>query len=258
MKLRTEILKYGRIRDLLVNLLFPPKCPFCGKVLDEPGLCAGCRKDLPWTEGDEGIFPLSDGVRCAAPLFYEEAVQTGILRFKFHGAAGAAEPLGGLLAQCAAERFAGAFDTVTWTPVSRKRLRRRGYDQARLLAESACRRWNTKPAALLRKTADNPAQSGLAGAAARRANVLGLYEADPAAAGRRILLMDDIVTTGATLSECARTLLAAGAAEVMCVTLARTRKKSGAGGDESLKNAQTKEKAAAKSDCTCKNAERSL
>ena len=54
----------------------------------------------------------------------------------------AAGPLGELIAQCAAEQFSGEFDTVTWVPVSRKRLRRRGYDQARLLAESACRCWD--------------------------------------------------------------------------------------------------------------------
>ena len=69
---------------------------------------------------------------------------------------------------------------MTWVPVSPRRLRQRGYDQARLLAESACRLWETKPLPLLRKTVHNPAQSGLKEAAARRANVLGVYEAvDP-------------------------------------------------------------------------------
>ncbi len=87
-----------------------------------------------------------------------------------------------------------------------------GYDQARLLAESACRLWETKPLPLLRKTVHNPAQSGLKEAAARRANVLGVYEAvDPERiSGHRILLVDDICTTGATLAECARVLREAG------------------------------------------------
>lgn len=86
---------------------------------------------------------------------------------------------------------------VTWVPVSRRRLRKRGYDQAQLLAESACRVWGVKPERLLRKVQDNPAQSGLTEAAARRANVLGVYEAvgPEQIQGRRVLLVDDICTT---------------------------------------------------------------
>ena len=135
-----------------------------------------------------------------------------------------AEPLGELLAQCAAEQFGGEFDTVTWVPVSRKRLKRRGYDQARLLAEEAARVLEVPALPLLSKTRDTPPQSGLEEAGQRRANVLGVYRAPDAAAGLRVLLADDVVTTGSTLSECARTLLTAGAAEVVCVTLAQARK----------------------------------
>ena len=78
---------------------------------------------------------------------------------------------------------------------------------------------------LLKKTVDTPAQSGLKDAAARRANVLGAYEAvDPEnLRGRRVLLVDDICTTGATLSECVRVLRDAGADSVVCVALSRKR-----------------------------------
>lgn len=211
-----------RLPEGLLRLLFPPKCPFCARVLDRPGVCGECEAALPWTEEKDG--PLSGGPRCAAPLWYEGAVREGLLRFKFHGAAGAAEPLGGLIAQCAAERFSGEFDTVSWVPVSRKRLGRRGYDQAELLARSACRRWDTSPERLLEKIRDNPAQSGLRDAAGRWENVRGVYRAaEPEKIrGRRILLVDDICTTGATFAECAGVLLSAGAAEVVCVSVART------------------------------------
>lgn len=95
---------------------------------------------------------------------------------------------------------------------------------ARLLAESACRLWETKPRRCCCKTVHNPAQSGLKEAAARRANVLGVYEAvDPERiSGHRILLVDDICTTGATLAECARVLREAGAADVVCAAAALT------------------------------------
>ena len=211
------------IWERVLNLLFPPKCPFCGKILDAVGICAACEADLPWIPEEQTVLREGELV-CAAPLWYQGKVREGLLRFKFRNHPAAAEPLGEVLARCAAEHFSGEFDTVTWVPVSRKRLRRRGYDQARLLAEAACRRWDTKPLELLRKTQDNPAQSGLKGAAARRANVLGVY--DPVhpecISGRRILLVDDIHTTGATLRECARVLRENGAACVLCLTAART------------------------------------
>ena len=91
------------------------------------------------------------------------------------------------------------------------------------MTRSACRLWDTKPVRLLKKTTDNPAQSGIHDAAARRANVLGVYEAVGGVAGKRILLVDDVCTTGATLTECIRVLEDAGAAEVACVVIARTR-----------------------------------
>ena len=214
-----------KLLEELLNILFPPKCPFCGKVLDRPGICPACGKALPWTDDAAGLRKGPGGFRCAAPLWYEDLAREGLLRFKFRGACAAAMPLGELIARCAAERFSGEFDTVTWVPVSRGRLRKRGYDQAQLLAEAACRLWDMKPVRLLDKTVDNPAQSGLTEAAARRANVLGVYEPCPDAVieGKRILLIDDICTTGATLAECARVLRDAGAADVVCVAVALPR-----------------------------------
>ena len=110
-----------------------------------------------------------------------------MLRLKFQGASAAAEPMGELVARCAAEWFSGEFDTVTWVPVSKKRLRKRGYDQAELLARAACRRWDTQPVRLLEKVVDNPAQSGIHDAAARRANVLGGYSREAYPSGGRYL-----------------------------------------------------------------------
>ncbi len=89
----------------------------------------------------------------------------------------------------------------------------------------------------MEKTGDNPAQSGLTDSDARRANVLGMYAAPSPAqtAGRRILLVDDICTTGATLGECIRTLKDAGAESVVCVTAALTRPEKGSSGNQAKK-----------------------
>ena len=215
-----------KLLEALLNLLFPPKCPFCGKIQETTGICPNCEKELPWIPGAEALREGPGGLRCAGAVWYEEAVRDALLRLKFQGAAEIAEPLGELVARCAAEQFGGEFDTVTWVPVSRKRLRRRGYDQAELLARSACRLWETQPVRLLEKTVDNPAQSGIRDAAARRANVLGVYEAVGDVTGKRVLLIDDICTSGATLTECVRVLENAGAERVVCVAAALARKEN--------------------------------
>ena len=191
------------------------------------GICAACDRELPWIPENDTLLEGSGGIRCAAPLWYEKRVRQVLLELKFEGRSAVAEPLGEEAARCAAEQFGGDFDLVTWVPVSKKRLRERGYDQAELLARSVCRRWNTRPVRMLRKIADTPPQSGIEDAAARRANILGAYEAVNADRIRnsRILLVDDIYTTGATMAECTRLLKEAGAERVVCVAAARTRRK---------------------------------
>lgn len=217
-----------KISERILNLLFPPRCPFCGKVQPRSGICPRCAPLLSVTEGDQVVREDGGGLRCAAPLWYEGTAREGVLRFKFQGTRSAAAVFGEMLAQCAAEEFGGEFDTVTWVPVSKKRLRKRGFDQARLLAEEACRHWETSPRQLLVKIVDNPAQSTIRGGmAARRANVLGVYETAPGVdvQGRRILLIDDVCTSGATLNECVRVLMDAGAERVVCAALAHAREK---------------------------------
>ena len=90
-------------RERMVDFLFPPKCPFCRRVTEGQRVCPQCEKALPWTEGKDREQTLPGGLRCASPLWYEDLAREGILRFKFHGGAGA-EVLGALLADCAAER----------------------------------------------------------------------------------------------------------------------------------------------------------
>lgn len=206
-----------------MDLLFPPRCPFCGRLLLHTGVCPKCLAALPWTEN--AVRHLPGGPDCAAPLWYEGLAREGLLRLKFRDSPAGAQPLGELAARCAAACFPGAFDTVTWVPVSRRRRWQRGYDQSRLLARSVGRCLGLPVMGLLEKTVDNPAQSGIADAAARRANVLGVYRARSGALGRRVLLVDDICTTGATLCECARELRLAGAQSVTCVAAALSREK---------------------------------
>ncbi len=152
-------------------------------------------------------------------------MRSAILRFKFGGRKNYAAGFGKLLSRCIEERLSGKFDLISWVPVSNRRLRERGYDQAKLLAQAAAKELGFPFESTLRKIKHNPAQSGIHGAASRRANVKSVYApAQPfAAKGLRVLLVDDIITTGATISEAARTLVAAGAEAVCAAALARVK-----------------------------------
>ena len=118
------------------------------------------------------------------------------------------------------------FDCITWVPVSARRKRERGYDKVELLAKVVGKELARDPVPLLKKVRHNRPQSGISGMKERRANALDAYrEINPEAiAGKRILLLDDIITTGATAGECAKVLRKHGAIEVHCAAVAAARK----------------------------------
>ena len=151
-------------------------------------------------------------------------MRASLLRYKFGGATGYAKVYGRLVAGTVREELAGEYDLVTWVPLSRRRLRERGYDQARLLAKATAKELGLPLTPTLHKQRNTQPQSGTGDAAKRRANIAGAYRMKKGVdvTGKRILLMDDIVTTGATLSECARVLGKAGAEQVVCATVARS------------------------------------
>lgn len=217
----------ARFFSHLLDLLFPPRCVFCGGLLrrGEDGICARCQTSLPWALEEAGKQSREFVSLCVSPLWYRDPVPASFHRYKFGGRTGYAKVYGRLMAQCVQDYLRGRYDLITWVPLSDRRRKDRGYDQAFLLAQAAALELDDVAAETLHKEQDVAAQSSLEDDARRRANVLGVYEVpDPElVAGKRILLVDDVVTTGATLSECARTLRAAGASDVVAVTLARAR-----------------------------------
>ena len=215
-----------KLMNLVLDLLFPPRCPFCRVILKdyEQALCRSCRKELPWTRGSAQIQQFRHVESCVSPLYYEGSVRDSLLRYKFAGLFRYASDYAELMKQ-ALEENTLAFDVITWVPVSEKRMKKRGYDQGKLLAEEISRLTEKPCERLLIKTSDNPAQSSLKSAEDRKKNVKGVYRPTDLASinGKEILLVDDIATTGATLNECARVLKQAGAKEVNAVTVARSR-----------------------------------
>ena len=208
-----------------LDLLFPPKCVFCGKVLDTSTMCVckKCTHALPYTKGTDVRQKGRFFDACVSPLRYEGAVRESILRFKFKGAGTYAGCYGTLMADCIRENLSGQYNLITWVPLSVSRTRSRGYDQAMLLALSVALELDDVAVETLVKTTHVPAQSTIQDKEARRANVSGVYQiTDPELIdGKRVLLIDDIITTGATLSESARVLLQNGAESVVCATLSR-------------------------------------
>ena len=212
----------SRLGERLLDLLYPPKCAFCRKLVsDGRMLCPNCEGRLPAPEKEMQRQKISGLAVCLSPLYYTGDVRQSLHRYKFQGAAAYYRVYAELMSACMKEHGLTA-DLVTWVPLSRKRLRSRGYDQARLLAEELSQILHKPAEKLLVKRVDTKPQSGTGSAEKRRANAAGVYACPQPdrIEGKRILLVDDIVTTGATLCECAKMLHTAGAAEICGVAVA--------------------------------------
>ena len=205
-----------RLLDVIAELMFPRKCVLCRRLLEkeETDLCGNCRVEAPECAVYSTKFSFLDS--WTAVWYYEDPVRSSVLRYKFGGARHYADCYGRMLAMRLLERFPEGFDCLTWVPISRLRKFRRGYDQVELLARAVGRELGMEPVRLLKKIRNNPPQSGISGQAERRANVLGVYRLKASAdvENKKILLLDDVITTGATAGECARVLLTGGASEV--------------------------------------------
>ena len=217
----------NRLWTGVLDLLFPPKCVFCGQLLEDGArdLCPACCRSLPWLTGAQAEQAPEWLDLAASPLRYEGRVRDSFHRYKFGGMQSYAGAYAALMARCVEEHFPGRYDLITWAPLSRRRRRERGYDQAELLARALAKRLGVPAELLLAKVRHTPAQSGLEDDRKRMENARDAYRCPhpEQVEGRRVLLVDDVITTGATAGACARTLRQAGAKAVFCVTLARAR-----------------------------------
>ena len=218
--------------------LLPPRCLVCGNAGDGDDLCAACRGDLPWNRRccARCALPLPEaapmcgiclrrppafGAACA-PLLYAAPVDRLLTRLKFH--AGLAD--GRLLATVLGDALAdwpglAGIDCLVPLPLHRSRLAQRGYNQTLELARPLAQRFNVRlDADALRRTRATAPQTELDGPARKR-NQRGAYAAREGLAGARVLLLDDVITTGATMREAAVTLRRAGVADVRVCAVAR-------------------------------------
>lgn len=211
----------------VLQLVFPAKCVLCEQVLKrcESDFCSNCRKTI--TPLPPPKLKLKYIKKWTALWHYDPPIRESIIRFKFNNHPTYGTTYGRYLAaKLSCEEI--DFDIVTSVPLSKKRKWKRGYDQTRIIAESISEVSGKPYIVTLRKIRHTKPQSLLSGAAERKANILGSYAAKDSErfAGKRILIVDDVVTTGATVSECARVLLTAGAKNISCAAVASAMKKT--------------------------------
>lgn len=220
----------------LVSAVFPRRCAFCGRIVKAgQDVCVSCGKALPYI--GMGACPVCGRERkycrcrkekfaferCTAPFYYEGVAKKGVLRLKFCGRREVAKVLAAYLALRVAKEYSGIkFDFVTAVPLSAAEKRRRGYNQAEDLGRALALRLSIPYTEALVKPRDIKPQHSCT-SAERERNVVGAFEARSVPKGVAVLLVDDVVTTGATLSECAAELKKAGASSVFCAAAARVK-----------------------------------
>ena len=225
---------------LMMEALYPSQanCMGCGSPAgaEEGWLCADCARllrplsDLPGPRCPRCGRPLGDakvsrdwpeGLISAArfPFPYRRPVKGMVRRMKYQGVTRMADWMAGEMAQITSRELPGEYDVIVPVPMHMKRLRLRGVNHAEALARALSGRAGVPCVTALKRSVDTPQQARLSGLARRR-NLEGAFTASPCVRGKRVLLVDDVVTTGATALACAKALRAAGAIDVQLIALA--------------------------------------
>lgn len=206
----------ARVLRTVLEALIPRRCAACDAPCAAGDLCRPCRDTLE--DAPEGALAL-------APFAYGGALAEAVRHAKFRPDERPARALSSLFCHAVLDRWPelrSRVDVVTWVPLHARRLRSRGFDLSALIAASLARELGVPCRSLLRCARHDPPLSRGADVGERARRVHGRYRAVGTAEGSRVLLIDDVVTTGATLAEATLVLEQAGAAEVVPMALAAT------------------------------------
>jgi ComF family protein len=223
----------SRIGRLAVDLFYPPRCALCERF--GALLCTGCLDSMPRADGlrcsvcwlplrgDGACYQCQEGPRAFTALRsafrYEGKARELVHGFKFRDLSSLSEVMAAEMSPLVDRQT----DVIVPVPLSGSRQRERGYNQSRLLARALSTSLQLPLADALKRTRSSRPQTRSFSREERRQNVEGAFSVrrPGIVTGLRVLLVDDVATTGATLDACARALLAAGALEVRAVTFAR-------------------------------------
>jgi len=211
-----------------LNLIYPIHCYICEKNLDPiagSGLCDMCRSKIRYNpKAHSQADKCSNLERSYSSCLYEGPLKELIHQFKYNRKAAIGRILSGFMIEYINENseILNGIDLITFVPLENSRLRERGFNQSRMLASNISKKFGIAFEDTLKKTEKTLHQSELS-REERLVNLNGAFKTkdNTLLGGCRILLIDDVMTTGATLDECAKTLLAAGAKSVRGFTLAR-------------------------------------
>lgn len=225
------------VSEYVFCLFYPNRCKFCSKITEPfEDVCEDCRDTLPWIDGEICKFCGSlksdcgcksrhsnfyDGI--TAPLYYVDSVKECIHNYKFNDDRLIYKCLADLMSRTCEERYSEVvFDYITYIPMRKNSKRKRGYNQSRLLAKRVAENLDIKFCDdLLVKLYDTKVQRGCS-KLERKGNLIGVFDINKKydVENKTVLIIDDVKTSGATLSECGKMLYLNGAACVYCLTAA--------------------------------------
>lgn len=211
----------------VLDILFPPSCPYCQKLLKdgEEKVCRKCEASLPFLPMSEQLIHMDDGGLCLSTALYEDTLREAFLRYKFRGRYFYAEIFAPHMANALRNYEKANYDFISWVPVSPSTLRKRGYDQAFLLAKEMGKLLGESELLLpCLATNKRKKQSSIIDPSKREANVAGKFSVldHSVVMGKSILLVDDVYTTGSTFRECRKVLLDGGAKAVIGMSFCRS------------------------------------
>lgn len=211
---------WPRLRHALEELIMPRTCVFCGvpSAVDEQYICAGCYADLPWNR--PAVAPCS-GIfeRSIAMLHYSFPVDAAIKAFKFDRKLYYAPAFSAVLC-CAQELLPMDIDAILPVPLHWRRKALRGFDQAAEIAKPVARMLHVPLVKGVYRKHATPFQSGL-GATERARNLRHAFSVRKPLSYQHVLIIDDVVTTGATTQQLARTLFSNGVRKVSVLVVAK-------------------------------------
>ena len=225
----------------LLYLIYPKRCNLCGEVIRieetrcsecasaqriSGEICEKCGREKETCTCKKDKFSPKYKAFCA-PYYYSGSIQRAVRRFKNYSFTELAPEMSREIAECVKSRFDGIeFDCVSSVPLTKKKLRSRGYNQSEILAKETASLLGVEYAPLLIKTLDTQPQRYSSGSV-RRSNLYGAFElaenVNPE--GKTVLLIDDVKTTGSTLNECAAVLRGYKANAVYCAAFTVTENK---------------------------------
>lgn len=214
-----------KIKKAVLSFFFPKRCALCRKVIHfDNSLCEKCEKENVQSNFCEYLHLKRSGIimPCVSPFLYKDNIRTAVHRMKFRNCPDIAEFFAEKIYEALFEHNKLGFDIITCVPMTKTKENERGYNQAELIARNLSKISGIPFEETLVKIKENKRQHELS-RSERILNVKGVYacEFPEKVKGRRILLIDDVITTGNTVSECADTLYKSEAAAVECASAAK-------------------------------------